>query len=66
MFNHNMYSFHRTHFEACDLVFDTEKQDSSKVPGQISEAVELIERYFLDEDIGAVEVRLEELLGKFR
>jgi len=66
MVNHNMYSFHRTHFEACDLVFDTEKQDSSKVPGQLSEAVELIERYFLNEDIGAVEVRLEELLGKFR
>ena len=66
MVNHNMYSFHRTHFEACDLVFDTEKQDSSKVPGQLSEAVELIERYFLDENIGAVEVRLEELLGKFR
>tara|TARA_B110000093_G_scaffold7468_1_gene7107 strand:- start:1944 stop:2117 length:174 start_codon:yes stop_codon:yes gene_type:complete len=29
-------------------------------------ATKLIERYFLDEDIGAVEVRLEELLGKFR
>jgi hypothetical protein len=26
----------------------------------------LIERYFLDEDIDAVEVRMEELLGKFR
>jgi hypothetical protein len=29
-------------------------------------ATKLIERYFLDEDIGAVEVRLDELLGKFR
>lgn len=66
MVNHNMYSFHRTHFEACDLVFDAEKRDSSKVPGQLSEAVELIGRYFLDENIGAVEVRLAELLGKFR
>jgi hypothetical protein len=63
MVNHNMYSFHRTHFEACDLVFDAEKRDSSKVPGQLSEAVELIGRYFLDENIGAVEVRWKSCWG---
>ena len=64
--NHNMYSFQRTHFEACDLVFDAEKQGFSKVPGQLLEAVELIERYFLEQYIGAVERRLAELLENFK
>jgi hypothetical protein len=66
MVNHNMYWFHRTHFEAYYLIFNAEKQDSSKVLGQLSEAVELIERHFLDENISVVEARLEELFGTFR
>lgn len=42
MVNHNMYAYHTKHFEACDLVFDAEKQDFSRVPQKLADAVELL------------------------
>ena len=65
MVNHNMWAFHTKHFEACDLVFDADKQDFSRVPQQLADAVELIEQYFLGEKSGEVEQRLTKILESY-
>ena len=65
MVNHNMYAYHTKHFEACDLVFDAEKQDFSRVPQKLADAVELIEQYFLGEKSGEAEQRLTKILERY-
>ena len=55
MANHNMYMFHRNGIDACDLVFDPEKQDHGRVPEKLLKLVELIGRYFEAEAVGNIE-----------
>jgi hypothetical protein len=47
--NHNIYMYHRTSIDACDLVFGDAKRDHSKVPEKYLEAVSLIEDIFCSE-----------------
>lgn len=45
MTNHNIYTFHATALDACDLVFGT-KPDFSKVPMALQSFVEFVEAFF--------------------
>ena len=62
--NHNIYTFHRYSIDACDLVFGDNK-DLQRVPADLVEIVELIERYFEAETVGDIEVRLHELFEPY-
>jgi hypothetical protein len=46
LINHNMYVYHRTAVDACDLVFDGSKDNSSRVPEQVKANLSLIESTF--------------------
>ncbi len=45
MTNHNIYTFHATALEACDLVFG-EKPDTSRVPSVLQELVSFVNMFF--------------------
>lgn len=47
--NHNIYTYHRYSIDACDLVFSKTKKNHTRVPTEILEMAELIERYFTAE-----------------
>lgn len=44
--NHNIYVFHTTAQESCDLIFDKKKRDLSVVPTAIQEFIGFAESYF--------------------
>ena len=62
--NQNIYTYHRYSIDACDLVFG-KKQDYSGVLTPLLEIVELVERYFEAEEVGAIEQRLVELFEPY-
>ena len=62
--NHNIYTFHRYSIDACELVFG-ENKDLQRVPADLLEIVELIERYFEAESVGEIELRLQELFKPY-
>ena len=41
--NHNMYVYHKTAHEACDIVFKAE--DTSRIPSEVETNLEFIESY---------------------
>ena len=45
MTNHNIYTFHATALEACDLVFG-KMPDTSRVPSVLQELVSLVNMFF--------------------
>jgi len=45
MTNHNIYTFHATALEACDLAFG-EKPDTSRVPSVLQELVSFVNKFF--------------------
>jgi len=63
--NHNIYTYHRYSIDACDLVFSETKKNHARVPPQILEMAELIERYFTAENAGEIEERLAVLMEPF-
>lgn len=44
--NHNIYTFHATAQESCDLIFDEKRRDLSVVPTAIQEFIGFAESYF--------------------
>jgi hypothetical protein len=64
MANHNMYMFHRNGIDACDLIFDPEKQDHGRVPEKLLKLVDLIGRYFEEETVGDIEHEILMAVGK--
>jgi len=63
--NHNIYTYHRYSIDACDLVFSETKKNHTRVPTEILEMAELIERYFTAENAGEIEERLAVLMEPF-
>ena len=63
--NHNIYTYHRYSIDACDLVFSETKKNHARVPANILEMAELIERYFTAENAGEIEERLAVLMEPF-
>jgi len=41
--NHNMYIYHRAAIDACDLVFDAELRDETRIPEQVRDGLAQIE-----------------------
>ena len=41
--NHNLYVYHKTAHEACDIVF--KRQDTSCIPNEVEQSLKLIEQY---------------------
>jgi len=63
--NHNIYTYHRYSIDACDLVFSETKKNHARVPTEILEMAELIERYFVAENAGEIEDKLAVLMEPF-
>ena len=63
MVNHNIYAFHRTSIDACDLIFHPQKQNLARFPDELAEVVGLIEAYFEAESVAQIEDRMGELLA---
>lgn len=42
--NHNMFVYHKTAHEACDIVF--KEEDTGRIPNEIEKNLELIDKYF--------------------
>ena len=51
--------------DACDLVFSETKKNHARVPTEILEMAELIERYFVAENAGEIEDKLAVLMEPF-
>lgn len=51
MTNHNIYTFHATALEACDLVFGS-KPDFSRVPAVLLKFVHFVNEFFVSENSG--------------
>ena len=60
--NHNFYTYHRYSIDVCDLVFSETKKNHARVPTEILEIAELIERYFVAENVGEIEDKLAVLM----
>ena len=63
--NNNIYTYHHYSINTCDLVFSETKKNHARVPPQILEMAELIERYFTAENAGEIEERLAVLMEPF-
>ena len=63
--NHNIYTYHRYSIDACDLVFSETKKNHARVPTEILEIADLVERYFIAENAGEIEERLAVLMESF-
>ena len=63
--NHNIYTYFRYSIDSCDLVFNENKKDLTRVPTEILEMAELIERYFVAENAGEIEDKLAVLMEPF-
>lgn len=62
---HNIYTYHRYSIDAFDLVFSETKKNYARVPTEILEMAELIERYFVAENADKIEGKLAVLIKPF-
>jgi hypothetical protein len=62
--NHNIYTFHATAQESCDLIFDEKKRDMSVVPQAIQEFVGFAESYFTSNKPDELHLQFEPIMKK--
>lgn len=62
--NHNIYTFHATAQESCDLIFDEKKRDLSVVPQAIQEFLGFAESYFTTDKPDELHQQFEPIMKK--
>ena len=62
--NHNIYTFHATAQESCDLIFDEEKRDLSLVPQAIKDFLGFAESYFTTDKPDELHQKFEPIMKK--
>jgi hypothetical protein len=60
--NHNIYTFHATAQETCDLIFDEKKRNLSVVPQAIQDFVGFADSYFTTDKPDAVHQQFEPIM----
>lgn len=62
--NHNIYTFHATAQESCDLIFNEKKRDLSKVPTAIQQFLDFAESYFTTDKPDELYQQFEPIMRK--
>lgn len=62
--NHNIYTFHATAQESCDLIFNEKKRDLSKVPTAIQQFLDFAESYFTTDKPDELHQQFEPIMRK--
>lgn len=62
--NHNIYTFHATAQESCDLIFDEKKRDLSVVPQAIQDFLGFAESYFTTDKPDELHQQFEPIMKK--
>lgn len=62
--NHNIYTFHATAQESCDLIFDKKKRDLSVVPTAVQEFIGFVESYFTTDKPDELHQKFEPIMKK--
>lgn len=62
--NHNIYTFHATAQESCDLIFNEKKRDLSKVPTAIQQFLGFAESYFTTDKPDELHQQFEPIMKK--
>jgi hypothetical protein len=62
--NHNIFTFHTTAQESCDLIFDEKKRDLSIVPQPIQEFIGFAESYFTTDKPDELHQQFEPIMKK--